>query len=199
MTKNLQKILKGAVAVAAAALAIGVSAQGVQAPAGLQWQQMHSIWFNTTVFSSTGTPEEKELLGKIWAKEISGSMKNQNGSLFPSSALIGNIEQNGIKIIFTMYNRAGSDCMQPGNGQGMVDMYATCPLRVIRLSGNDKPIVVDLPVNFCMLDVDDEHNPRSKNHNEYALDARAGVIYLRTIQYGKVVPACNRALQVFKV
>jgi hypothetical protein len=199
MAKQLKKIFQGAVAATAAVMAIGASAQNVQVPAGLQWQQMHIIWFNATVFSSTGTPEEKELLGKIWAKEISGSMKNQNGSLFPSSALIGNIAQNGIKIIFTMYNRAGSDCMQPGNGQDMDDMYATCPLRVIRQSGNDKPIVVDLPVNFCMLDVDDEHNPRSKNHNEYALDTRAGVLYLRTIQYGKVVPACNRALQVFKV
>ena len=200
MTKQLNKMLQGAVIAAAAGLSIGASAQGVQVPAGLKWQSMREIVFNGNNFSSTGTAEDRALLAKIWAKELAGGEKDPtDGSLPVSFTLIGEVENGGNKVILTMYDRIGSECYPPGNGRGMVDMYATCPLRVL-LWPTGKPVVVkNLPVNFCMLFGDDSDNPRVKNHNEYAFDERSGIVYLRLIQYGKVVPACNRALQVFQV
>jgi len=98
-----------------------------------------------------------------------------------------------------MFNSHNSNCIQPGNGSGMVDMYSTCPLRIIKFFGDSKNTEQNLPVNFCMLYGDDPNNSRAKNHIEYGFDKRSGIVYLRTIQYGKVVPACNRALRVFKV
>jgi len=195
-----KQTLRGLIAATLAGIAFGAAAQSAQPPTGLKWQMMHEIVFNSTNFSSTGTEEERVLLGKIWEKELQGSEKNiKTGELLPSFSLIGTVEYKGVKAILTMYNRSGSDCIEPGNGKGMYDMYAICPLRLIRLTQDKQAEIQNLPVNFCMLSGDDHDNPRSKNHNEYTFDERSGIVYLRTIQYGKVVSSCNRALRVFKV
>ena len=172
--------------------------QNARPPADLKWEQMHVLNFNTTNFPDIGTPEEKTLLSKIWKKEINSPRDPVDGSLMLSTATIGTIQYKGGVVVLTMFNSAFSNCIQPGNGRGMVDMYATCPLRIVRIFEGVQPTAQNLPAKFCMLDIDDSHNPHEKNHDEYAFDARTGIVYLRTIQYGKVVPECNRAIQIFK-
>ena len=174
--------------------------QNVQPPAGLKWQWMHDAAFNAdNIFITTALNEEKELLAKIWSKEINSTGLMNDGSRYPSFVVIGNIAYKNNKITLTMFNSFNSTCLQPGNGRGMVDMYATCSLKLIWWPPSKSGIEKNLPVNFCMLYGDDSHNPRSKNHNEYAFDEHTGILYLRTIQYGKVVPDCNRILRVLKV
>ncbi|MDR2837758.1 MAG: hypothetical protein LBV49_04195 [Azonexus sp.] len=199
MGKLFLNALRGAIAALVCVIAAGASAQSATPPAGLQWQWMHEFNFNTNNFPDTGTLEEKSLLAKIWEKEINSTISTTNGSLMLSTALMGSVEYNGTKVILTMFDSANSDCIQPGNGRSMHDMYGTCALRLIRFLPDGKSNVQDLPTQFCMLDVDSPNNPRSKNHNEYAFDQRTGIVYLRVIQYGKVVLACNRALRIFKV
>ena len=172
--------------------------QKANPPEDLKWEQMHVLNFNTTKFPDTGTPEEKTLLSKIWKNEISSPRNPVTGSLMLSTATIGTIQYKGGVVVLTMFNSAFSNCIQPGNGRGMVDMYATCPLRIVRIVEGVQPTAQNLPAKFCMLVLDDPRNPSAKNHDEYAFDARTGIVYLRTIQYGKVVPECNRALQIFK-
>jgi hypothetical protein len=195
--KKLKLMVQGAAAAVALTLAFGVNAQNAQPPAGLKWQMMREIVFNSKIFASTGTPEDRALLEKIWAKELAGTEKSPlDGSLLPSFSLVGTIEHAGDKFLITMYNRAGSDCIQPGNGRGMVDMYATCSLRLIWWPNGKPPVEKVLPINYCMLTGDDKYNPRAQNHNEYAFDERTGVIYLRLIQHGRIVPQCNRGIRV---
>ena len=196
--------MRGLIAAAMASIALGAfaqNAQPVQPPAGLKWQWMHEIVFNSTNFSSTGTDDERSLLAKIWAKELKNSTKKSpiTGQLLPSFTLIGTVQYKDTTTILTMFDNAGSGCISPGNGQGMVDMYLTCPLRLIKLYPEGKFSSQDLSKNFCMLFGDDSNNPRSKNHNEYAFDMTSGIVYLRLIQYGKIVPVCNRALRIFRV
>jgi len=182
-----------------AATATAQVQQNVKPPAGLQWQQMNEIVFNSTNLSSTGTDEERTLLAKIWAKEIQGTQKSPiNGSLLPSFALIGSVAHQDETVVLSIFDRAGYSCIAPGNGRDMINIYATCPLRIVRLLSNNQAKVQNLPTNFCMIFGDDPNTPRTKNHNEYAYDEHTGIVYLRTIQYGKVVPECNRAIQVFK-
>jgi hypothetical protein len=196
--KKLKLMVQGAAAAVALTLAFGVNAQNAQPPAGLKWIAMKEIVFNSNTLTSTGTPEDKSLLGKIWAKEIGeGERDPADGKLPVSITLMGEIVHGNDRVVLTMYDRIGSDCIPPGNGG--YDMYATCPLRVLWWAGGKQLEIKNLPVNYCMMYGVDINNSRTKNHNEYAFDARTGIVYLRLIQYGKIVPKCNRALRVLKI
>jgi hypothetical protein len=155
--------------------------------------------FNPNVFTTTATEQEKVLLTKIWAKEIYKAEHQTNETRDPSFAVMGTIQHSDTNVILTMLNTINSTCIQPGNGRGMYDQYATCPLRIVRFSANNQATVQDLLTNFWVLYGDDPNNPRAKNHTEYAYDEHSGIVYLRIIQYGKIVPACNRAIRIIKV
>jgi len=195
-----------AVTIAAFTSAVLITAPAAQAqnanpPSGLKWEWMHDVELdaNPNLFTASASDQEQNLLSKIWAKEIKATGYMKNGSPYASFAVIGTIEHQDTKVILTMFNSYNSSCIQPGNGRAMEDIYATCPLRIIRFSANNQITEQNLPVNFCMIYGDDQHAPRAKNHAEYAFDERSGTVYLRIIQFGKIVPECNRAVRIFKI
>ena len=170
-----------------------------QTPADLSWKWMRDASFDANnLFLPTASESEKKLLEKIWAKEIRAAGVMEDGGRYPSFAVIGTFEHQGTAVILTMYDRADYVCDPAPNGRGAVDLFSTCPLRVIRINSNGQYTVQNLPKNFCMLYGDDPNNPREKKHLEYAFDERSGIVYLRLIQHGKIAASCNRSVRIFK-
>jgi hypothetical protein len=215
LSKTFMHFLRGVFAVSLVSIASGASAQGqfvqphplppktsaqtAKPPAGLQWQWMDKVYFNPIKgYPDASSPEERSLMSQIWAKEIKTLQSPGDNSPMLGTALSGSVVNDGIRVLMTMFNSFNSNCIQPGNGRGMYDNYATCPLRLIRFNADNRISQQDLPVQFCMLDgLGTPDDTRAKNHIEYGFDQRSGLVFFRTIQYGEIVPACNRALRIF--
>lgn len=174
---------------------LGLSTTTAWAQTALNWQTMREVVFNSEKFSSTGTAADRALLAQIWATQLKAlDAKSKNGK-YPAFTLIADVNVDSKRFVLSFFDAAGSEhCLDAANGRGAVDIYVVCDLRVSWLDGSTAHS--RFVANHCMLRGDNKDTPRSKNHVEYAVDTRAKTVYLRTIQYGKVVPLCSRALKL---
>ena len=198
---SCERRLIAAVMVGAALVTSVAHAQGSQprsqAPAGLQWQWMNEANFDTAwARNESATAAEKEQASSIWSKERSEARKEPDGSIADASfVLIKEIAFQGSRDVFSIYSRAGYGCeMPPGGSAGSNQMYAKCPLRVIKTS-NGKTFSKDFS-GYCYLNLDTKDQPRSRFHTEVGVDEKAGKVYFRTIQHGRSVPECQRAIDI---
>lgn len=151
---------------------------------------MREAVFNSKNFQSTATNEEIERLKSIWNNELKNPRPHDSGGFFPSFALIGNVMDGNANIVFSLYSTAGSNrCSSTENGASAYDSYVLCTLRILKWPNFNS--YVDVP-NYCMIFGEEP----GKDRIEYAYDTKQRVIMFRAIQYGKVVPACNRTLKL---
>lgn len=144
-------------------------------------------------FNSSATENERKFMQVVWAKEIDASPSDSVGK-FPSFVLVGSAKHVGDLYVFSIYSRAlYAKCEPPPNGRSATQMYSVCPLRINRIDDAGKSVSQEFP-GFCKLNLDFPDTPRVKNHTEYAVDSRTQIAYFRVIQYGKLVPQCNRSV-----
>lgn len=168
-----------------------------QQPA-LQWQPMREAAFNAPRARPTASPQEHAVLQRLWAKELAGAREMELGVPYPSAALLGTAQAAGQHFVFTIYARAGYEPCQPAqNGASVEYSHWVCPLRVARLQdAQDQALtVLELP-GYCMLWGDNTDAPRAQNRVEFAYEAKAATLHLRTVEHGKVVPQCSRSVRL---
>lgn len=154
-------------------------------PAQLAWESMNMVEFNFKRPMTNLTPEQK-LIFPAWKDELTNVAKYQQ--------TFGNVlyAQRGT-LLFSIFHAVGL-CSDPASGAGAYDAYSVCPARV--LVGNASAPTVFKFKDVChYLQLNNPDQPLAKNHTEFAYDEGAKTAYLRVIQYGKFVPACNRAIQ----
>lgn len=185
-------------------MAAGVQAQSqapgkVKFPAGLKWQAMGWVTFDSP--RPSGTEQQRQMAKAVWSKEIDAIPLNdflKNGKKYPSQVLISEFENNGLRYIFTSFAAGHAfypACEDPPNsGAADTPTYSICPMRVVieeKDTGRKKH--QDF-LNYCHLHFDDPDAPASKNHTEFAVASNTA--YFRVIQYGKHVPECDRAIRL---
>lgn len=175
----------------AIATILSCTAQAQAAASGQQsWQTMREAVFDSSVFSSTASTEDREIVQSIWADELMGRRK-EGQKFFPGFALIGDVREGEKRVVFSMFAAAGSDyCDQAANGAAAHDIFVECRIRVTNwpLTGGK---IAELP-GYCMMYGGDYQ----KNRVEYRYDTAAQTVHFRTFQYGKLVPKCARALKL---
>jgi hypothetical protein len=160
----------------------------------LQWHWMNEAVVDGPNFKSSATRNEQRLMETVWAKEIAAAPSNARGRS-PSFILVSSVKLDEDTYVFSLYDRAAyAPCEPPPNGRAATRLYSVCPLRVIRFDAAGKGSSRDYP-GFCRLNLDFPDTPRAKTHTEYAVDPHTATVYLRVVQYGKVVPQCGRALK----
>ncbi len=166
-------------------------------PVGLEWQAMHDAVIDAKIFPTTANDSEKALMGVVWRKEIAGAYVDKaSGRKDPSFVLVGSVKHGTDTYAFSQYFRAGyTPCAPAPNGRSVTQLFPVCPLRVVKFDEAGRSTSKDYP-GYCMLFGDSTDNPRAANHTEYADDPKTGIVYFRVIQHGKVVPECNRSLQL---
>lgn len=171
----------------AATLSIPAAAQAnVKFPPGLKWQMMPAVYFN--FYQKKGTAAQKAAAQKIWASKISAKD--------PAFVLIDKVVTADSEYTFTMLDRPGGDCLPPGNGAGMNDMYSTCSMKVIqKVKATNKTSTRDI-ANYCFLHLDDGPGELAKNHTSMAYDEKSQTVFFRITQYGKHVAECNRQIKL---
>lgn len=184
--------------VVAALLLVAAVSPLVAQQSSLQWQPMREAAFNAPKARPTATAQEHALLQRLWAKEIAAAREMQPGVLYPSAALIGTVQAGAEHFVFTSYARAGYEACEPAeNGASTFFSHWMCPMRVARLQDGQAqaPMVRELS-GYCMVWGDSTDAPRARNRVEYAFDAKAATLHMRTIEQGKVVPQCNRTIRL---
>ena len=191
------------VTVAAIALAVPLSASAQIRtmrttpqifPRGLQWVQMKEVTFNPirVPAAQQAAPEEtkraREALAPYWKDEITLATERK----LPLSVLYAGITE----LTLSVGNSAAlvDQCDQPGNGRGMQDQYALCTAKLI-IHAKSGPMMATFD-RFCHLYLDDSAKSLADNHTEFAFDRGTATLYSRVIQYGRLVPACNRAVRL---
>lgn len=162
-----------------------------QPPAGLKWQKINEITFNSYI--NTGTKNEKAEAKTIWAKQIANSQK------LGRYILLAKTETEENKYTFTMISGAETNCINPPNGDGTAaatPLYATCPMRVIQQNKRTNQITKKDYPDFCYLNEGDSPQELAKNHTEMAIDPKTKMAYFRSIMYGKVAKECNRSIRL---
>lgn len=163
----------------------------------LKWESMEAIEIRGSVLSQPGFshlpkggPDDHALALNIWDKEL----KTVDAALFPS-VLQKTFNFEGKQYTFSILNSSFQDCEPPANGKDVVDMYSICPLKVGRI--DEKTFETNLSVhkNYCFLLVDNSPGDKT-NETQFLWDKKTRTAYFRVIQYGKVVPACNRAIRI---
>ena len=172
----------------------------VKLPAGLKWETMRLATFDAYpgYYAETVSPEEKQLVAKIWEKEIAANTATTvTGKKMMSTVLMHAFEDSNFRYTFTSLNIPFQNgCEPPANGYDVVDMYSTCPMRFIaQHKGTGRIAQKDLP-SYCFLHIDEKETPVAQNHTEIAMDSNGETVYFRIIQHGKPVPACNRAIRL---
>ena len=161
-----------------------------EATSNENWQPFREIVFDSANFPSSGSEKDRKILENLWAKELSQRGEISKGVKYHAFSLIGNVEIAEKSIIFSFYKSAGSDtCDFAQNGASAHDIYTLCTMRLLVNKG---PRVINLP-NYCMLYGGSDYD---KNRIEYRFNQMQQAIELRTWQYGKIVPACNRTLKL---
>ncbi|RRD56515.1 hypothetical protein EII20_10830 [Comamonadaceae bacterium OH2545_COT-014] len=202
MTKN--PILSAVTIGLALCLAGGAQAQTqlpgkVKFPAGLKWQTMAWVTFDSP--TPSGTEQQRQLAKAIWGKEIESIPLNdflKNGTKYPSQVLISGFESNALRYVFTSFAAGHAfypACEDPPNsGAADTPTYSLCPMRVVvEEKGSGRKKHQDF-LNYCHLHFDDPDAPAAKNHTEVAVTGNTA--YFRVIQYGKHVPECDRAIRL---
>lgn len=143
-------------------------------------------------------PEYKTLAQSIWGKEIEVVVNKRNYKFpFPVYILISSFEDAGVQYSFSIINTTQStvECIPPGNGAGIVDMYSTCPLRVTATEKATGRSVSQQFEDYCFLFSNNKSSPTSQNHTEILFDRHKGEASFRVIQHGKQVPECNKTIK----
>lgn len=178
----------------AAALLLASAAHGQ--PSSAAWQPMRELVFDSTVFTSTGSTADREVMQAMWAQELSKPRgTGVGGRKLPAFTLLGDVTPSGRqRIVFSMFAAAGdSRCEDAANGASANDIYNVCVMRVMSWPPSAGETSTELP-GYCMMFGD---NDRRRNRTEYRVDAGQPLtVHFRTMQYGKTVPACNRSLRL---
>ncbi|WP_141832160.1 hypothetical protein [Delftia sp. HK171] len=175
---------------------IAVSAMGftpsVRAAAGsAEWAPMRLAVFNSVEFQSTATQEDREILSKVWSKELAAVRRDASG-IFPAFVLVGDVRNGNKRIIFSMFDTAGSDqCSDAENGASAHDIYVRCKMKVLPWPTTTSETAAVLN-GYCKISSAD----KAKNRIEYLYDISHQAIHFRTIQYGKIVQECNKTLKL---
>ena len=159
------------------------------------WESMREVVFDSSAFSSTGTNEDREILKTVWATELSAPRLGSAGKRMPAFALLGDTPTAEGKVIFSMFAAAGNTlCQDAPNGAAVKDIYSICTMRVIAWPPRLGLRAIELP-GYCMLYANTD---RSQNRVEYRIEKTqpALTIRFRAWQFGKVIPACNRAVRL---
>lgn len=166
----------------------------VQFPAGLKWELMHYASFNFQPDKGQLDPKIQAIAYELWKPKLDALNAQSDKPLGkpPAFVLLSSPYQGN--LIFSMIFSAVENCVPPGNGSGIVDMYALCPMSVFQVK--DVPVRVKEIPNMCFLYLNDSDNPAAKNHSEFSFHEANRTAYFRVIQNGKEVPACNRIVRL---
>ncbi|MCX8516913.1 MAG: hypothetical protein ORN29_02355 [Rhodoferax sp.] len=159
-------------------------------PAGLNWTSMALVEFDY----KRPLNELSAAQGRVWPEwqeEIKSAWRQKQFS----DVLYANVST----VSFSIYSTMGA-CITPANGAGAFDAYSLCPARakVILQSpqGGTKWVAMHGFQDVCFyIQANNPDAPLEQNHTEFAYDVATRTAYVRVIQYGKVVPACNRSIQ----
>lgn len=169
--------------------AINAQAQGAEPGQGA-WRQMREAVFDQARLPSTAPEEDRAMAQRIWGTELAARRSDQWGPL-PGFVLIGDVREGSKRIVFSMYAAAESEhCDPAANGAGAKDIFVECRMRVTHWPYTGRHMA-ELP-GYCMIYAASETNSRV----EYRYESAAQTVQFRTIQFGKVVPQCSRALKL---
>ena len=159
-------------------------------PAGLNWTSMSLVEFDFKRPLNELTAAQAQVWPD-WQEEIKSAWRQKQFS----DLLYANTAQ----LSFSIFSTIGA-CITPANGAGAYDAYLRCPARakVIHLSAQGVPTWVAIHgfEDVCFyIQANNPDAPLEQNHTEFAYDVATLTAYVRVIQYGKVVPACNRSFQ----
>lgn len=178
-------------------MATGALAQSkpVTFPVGLKWQVMHYASFNFQPDEGSLDPKMKAVAYALWQSKLDAmefDAVKQKETPFPAFVLMSSPYRGN--YIFSIIFSAVANCETPGNGSGMVDMYAVCPMSIFQVNG--APVKVKEIPNMCFLHLNSSDNPATKFHTEYSFNEAAKTAYFRIIQHGKEAPDCNRIVHL---
>lgn len=184
------------------AMAVGAQAQGkkVELPKGLQWQTMDLLAFDYSYSGYEGTPKSRKLAAAIWGPTLKSFPARDSDKKYPAFVNITTFEVGGNRYIFTILSAASlayPQCEDPPNSSAInTPIYAICPMRVViqSLSGG-QATQQDFP-RYCNITSNEEDQPKSRNYEQVAFDAKNKMAYVRVVQYGKPAPECNRAIKL---
>ena len=192
------------VSVLALGLSLAVSAQAhgkkVEFPRGLQWQTMDLLAFDYSYSGYEGTPDSRKLAAAIWGPTLKSFPARDGDKKYPAFVNITTFESGGNRYIFTILSAASlayPQCEDPPNSSAInTPIYAVCPMRVViqSLTGG-QTTQQDFP-RYCNITSNDQFQPKSRNYEQVAFDAKTKMAYVRVVQYGKPAPECNRAIKL---
>lgn len=167
----------------------------VQFPAGLKWEVMHYASFNYQPDEGTLDPKLKTVAYTLWKSKLDEmKLAAEKKKKVPHPAFVLMSSPYRGNYIFSMISSAVENCVLPGNGSGMVDMYEVCPMSIFQV--NATPSMVKEIPNMCFLHLTDPENPAAKNHTEFSFNEANKTAYFRVIQHGKEAPDCNRIVRL---
>lgn len=171
-------------------------------PAELNWEAMPVVTFDFSPWVS-GTPAERKLAAKIWRKELDaiptaefqGRVKK-----YPAFILLGASEDGAHRYIFSGLSAASVAyplCEDPPNGgDEHTSTWANCPMRVVIQNKETGVEHQEQFPDYCLQYSYGSDRPFAENHTEFAFDNKTKTAYFRVLQYGKHVPACDRAIRL---
>lgn len=192
--RKFHKLLTAFFLVAGVATGAVAQNKSVQFPGGLKWEPMHYASFNFQPDEGSLDPKIKAVAYTLWKSKLDALNVPTNSprGKHPAFVLLSSPYQGN--QIFSMVFSAVEHCVPPGNGPGIVDMYALCPMSIFQV--NAAPVRVKEIPNMCFLYLNDSDNPAAKNHTEFAFHEANRTAYFRVIQNGKEVPDCNRIIRL---
>ena len=179
-----------------AGMVTGAMAQSkpVTFPVGLKWQVMHYASFNFQPDEGSLDPKMKAVAYALWQSKLDAmKIDAEKQKQKPNPAFVLMSSPYRSNFIFSMIFSAVANCIPPGNGAGMVDMYPICSMSIFRIDA--APVKVKEISDMCFLHFNDSDFPVAKYHTEFAFDEANGAAYFRVIQHGVEVPACNRMIR----
>ena len=166
-------------------------------PTDLKGEAMTLVGFNAGRIPLPPTSRvDEDLARKAWGKEINSTPKSGTDSdgRLPSFILLSSFRAGNSQLTFSIFSAAmAKDCTPPGNGRGIEDMYSVCPLRVTQYE-NGKSHTQEYQ-KYCHLFPENDPNG-ALNQTQMAFDTKSMTAYFRTIQHGKRLKECDRALKV---
>lgn len=160
-----------------------------------QWHTMREVVFGNSTFASTGSIEDREVMRTIWGLELASPRSGTTGKQLPTFTLLGDAPTGSGRIVFSMLAKAGNSlCSDAPNGAGATDIYNVCTMRVTAWPMRTGLRPIELP-GYCMLYGNDA---KDQNRVEYRIEHGIPglTVRFRALQYGRIVPACNRAMQL---
>lgn len=173
-------------------------------PPGLKWEMMRPAQINFEP-AVPGTPYNKgstkdaQQSEMLWSDIIAPALKvDRTRSFFFNN--YDATDANNREIYFSLLSFFGDydKCSPALDGKDAVDIYEKCLLR-IRVTGDKltRPVTYEFK-DVCTLHVvfEDQNTQIRNNQTQIAFDRQRNAAYIRVIQNGKTVPACNRAIRL---